>query len=175
MEELQSSSLFNTKVQYSKEMVELIQRLLRLKNRFKVVVPENLLALRQRIQSLDVGGKPGDGTGFDLFYRVGNIFTQHQGPLSMGELSHGLEVQLSTATRTVDWLVSNGYARRLSDTKDRRIVRVELTEAGVDVYRTIHEFFMERLKRFMQRFTLEERDAFLALLRKVVEALEQGI
>jgi DNA-binding MarR family transcriptional regulator len=73
----------------------------------------------------------------------------------------------------MDWLVNNGYAVRLTDPGDRRIVRVALTDAGQDIYRTVNEFFMERVERFMRQFTPEERDTLLALLRKILDALEK--
>jgi DNA-binding MarR family transcriptional regulator len=171
---INESSAFDQS-QHSKDMVELIQRLFRLKNRFRVVIPENLIAVRQKMQTLETGGKHGDGNGFDVFYRVGHIFTRHPEPLTMGELSHAMDVPLSTATRITDWLVNNTYAQRLPDPKDRRVVRVALTPTGMELYQTIHEFFVARMKGFMRHFTVEERETFLTLLRKVVDALEEGV
>ena len=46
----------------------------------------------------------------------------------MGELSNALSLPFSTATRMVDYLVARGYIQRLSDTTDRRVVRVALTD-----------------------------------------------
>jgi DNA-binding MarR family transcriptional regulator len=160
-------------IQYSAEVREIMQRLFRLKDRFKVGVPENLIILRKRIRESNLGGKTTGITDFDLFHRVGIVFSRYQEPISMGELSHDLEVPLSTATRIMDWLVNNGYAVRLTDPGDRRIVRVALTDAGQDIYRTVNEFFMERVERFMRQFTPEERDTLLALLRKILDALEK--
>jgi DNA-binding MarR family transcriptional regulator len=174
MEDLHPDSFTGTQSQHSTEMVDLFQRIMRLKNRFSVVIPENMLALKKNVINLDFGGK-GFGSNFDLFYRIGNIFGRHEGPISMGELSHDLSVPLSTATRIVDWLVSSNYAQRLSDPKDRRIVLVKLTETGVELYRTIHNFLVDRVSGFMHRFTVDERKTFMMLLRKVVDALEEEI
>ena len=44
--------------------------------------------------------------------------------LTMGELSKSIAAPMSSTTRMVNWLVDNGYAVRLSDPDDRRIVRV---------------------------------------------------
>jgi DNA-binding MarR family transcriptional regulator len=173
MEAFFSENSSRDQTQHSKEMIDLVQRLLKLKNHFRIVLPENIIALRQKIKTFEAGGKHGDGNGFDLFYRVGNIFNHHPEPLTMGELSHEMGVPLSTATRIMDLLVNNGYAQRLPDPKDRRIVRVALTQEGIELYRTLHAFFVERMRAFMRRFSAEERDTFLVLLRKVVEALEQ--
>ena len=51
----------------------------------------------------------------------------------MGDLSRILGVPFSTSTRTADWLVNNGYVQRLTDPNDRRLVCVELTEAGKEL------------------------------------------
>ncbi len=67
----------------------------------------------------------------------------------MGELSRDLEVPLSTATRTMDWLVNNGYAQRLPDPKDRRVVRVELTGKGKETFQAISTFMLARVEQAM--------------------------
>jgi DNA-binding MarR family transcriptional regulator len=138
-----------------------------------VGVPENIVILRERLRESNLGGRTGHFNGFDLFHNVGLAFAQHDGPITMGELSRDLNVPLSTATRTMDWLVDNGYAQRLHDPQDRRIVRVGLTEAGQEIYSTINQFFMERVENIMGQFTSEERETFTALLCKVLDGLEK--
>jgi len=161
-----------TPTPYPAEIVEIMQRIFRLKNRFKVGVPENIAILRQRIRESNLGGKGGHFNDFDLFHNVGLVFSRHDGPITMGELSRDLNVPLSTATRTMDWLVDNGYAQRLQDPQDRRIVRVELTAAGQEIYSAINQFFMERIEQIMGQLTPEERGTFVALFCKVLDALE---
>jgi DNA-binding MarR family transcriptional regulator len=90
----------------------------------------------------------------------------------MGELSRALQVPLSTATRIMDWLVKNGYAGRLPDPEDRRIVRVTLTETGQEMYYTINDYLMERFEKLMGQFSLQERESLLSLLSKLSDALE---
>jgi DNA-binding PadR family transcriptional regulator len=47
---------------------------------------------------------------------------------------HPGRAPFSTATRTTDWLLNNGYVQRLTDPNDRRlVVCVELTEAGKEL------------------------------------------
>ena len=159
--------------QYSPELAEIIQRIFRLKDRFRVGVPENIVILRKRILESNLGGKAGHFNDFDLFHNVGLVFSNHEGPITMGELSRELNVPLSTATRTMDWLVENGYAHRLPDPQDRRIVRVGLTDAGREIYTTINQFFMERIEQLLGQLIPEERATFISLLCKVLDALEK--
>jgi len=157
---------------YPPEVVEIMQRIFRLKDRFRAGVPENIVILRKRLMASKLGAETGHANNFDLFHNIGLVFSRHDGPITMGELSRDLNVPLSSATRTMDWLVKNGYAERLPDPQDRRVVRVGLTDAGNEVYATINQLFMERVDRLMGQLTPEERQTFTALLLKVLDGLE---
>lgn len=163
----------NSATAFPPEIADIMQRIFRLKNRFRVGVPENIVILRQRIHESNLGGKTGHFNDFDLFHNVGLVFSRHDGPITMGELSRDLNVPLSTATRIMDWMVENGYAHRLPDPQDRRVVRVGLTDAGQEIYATINQFFMERIEKIMGQLTAEERQTFTALFCKVLDALEK--
>ena len=160
--------------QKNPDAVVLLQRIIHLRSHFKVVMPENLSALRKQIRESNLSGKVPGINGASLFYIVGNIFSRYPGPISMGELSRDLEVPLSTATRNMDWLVKNGIAQRLPDPNDRRIVRVELTQAGKETYQAISAFMLERVEQALDQLTTAERDSFIALLNKVLNAFEEA-
>jgi len=163
----------STWAEREREISEILQRMLRLRPRFRVALPENLLKLRNQYLASGSGARASGPHDFNLFYNVGVVLSHHPNPITMGELSHELDVPLSTATRIMDWMVDNGYAQRLPDPEDRRVVRVALTPASVEVYRTIHELFMRRVERILDQFTSEECDLLLSLFRKVLDALEQ--
>ncbi|MGA2490859.1 MAG: MarR family transcriptional regulator [Anaerolineales bacterium] len=158
----------------SPETVKLLQRIVRLRSRFKVVLPENMATLKKQIHDSNQSGKAAGINDAGLFYNIGNVFSRYDGPISMGELSHNLEVPLSTATRTMDWLVNNGYAQRLADPNDRRIVRVELTKTGKETYQAISIFMLEKVEQAMSHLTHAERDNFIVLLNKVLSAFEEA-
>jgi DNA-binding MarR family transcriptional regulator len=151
----------------------LLQRIVRLRSRFKVVAPENFAALRKQIHESKPSGKEAGIEDAGLFYTAGSVFFRYEGPITMGELSRDLEVPLSTATRTMDWLVTNGYAQRLPDPKDRRVVRVELTDQGRETFQTISTFMLARVEQAMSPLNASERQTFICLLNKVLDAFEQ--
>lgn len=91
----------------------------------------------------------------------------------MGDLSRILGVPFSSATRTADWLVKSGYLQRLADPDDRRVVRVELTELGKDLYRAMNDLFVIGAEQFLRDFSAEERKELGRLLGKLVDNLEQ--
>ena len=156
------------------DAVKLLQRIVRLRSRFKVVAPENFAALRKQIHESKPSGKEAGIEDAGLFYNAGSVFFRYEGPITMGELSRDLEVPLSTATRTMDWLVNNGYAQRLPDPKDRRIVRVELTGKGKDTFQAISTFMLGKVEQAMSPLNTDERKTFLSLLNKVLDAFEEA-
>lgn len=159
---------------YSPETAQILHRLFNLKRRMHVRLPENLAVLKQHLNESNPGGMTGELNDYDLFYTIGIIFSYPPEPITMGELSRALQVPLSTATRIMDWLVKNGYAGRLPDPEDRRIVRVTLTETGQEMYRTINDYLLERLEKLMGQFSLQERESLLSLLTKLSDALEEA-
>ncbi|MGA2821618.1 MAG: MarR family transcriptional regulator, partial [Anaerolineales bacterium] len=118
--------------QRAPEIAELIQRILRLRPKFRGALPENLLALRNQYLASKITARSVGPHDFNLFYNVGIVLSHHENPITMGELSHELDVPLSTATRIMDWMVDNGYAQRLPDPEDRRVVRVALTAVSLE-------------------------------------------
>ena len=157
----------------SPEVVKLLQRIVRLRSSFKVVAPENFAALIKQIHESQPSGKEAGIEDAGLFFTAASVFFSHPGPLSMGELSRDLEVPLSTATRTMDWLVNNGYAQRLPDPRDRRVVRVELTGKGEETFQTIRTFMLARVEQAMSPLNLAEQKTFIVLLNKVLDAFEK--
>jgi DNA-binding MarR family transcriptional regulator len=108
----------------------------------------------------------------DVFLTIGFVFSRQKEPITMGDMSRSLGVPFSTATRTADWLVNNGYVQRLADPNDRRVVRVELTEAGTELYRTINDLWLEGAEQILHNFSQEERKELGRLLGKLVDNLE---
>lgn len=157
------------------KMKNIVQRLFRMRHRFRVAVPENIEVLKKRLAHTRLNNPVDNGNDFNLFYNLGGAFDQEAESLTMGDLSRHMKVPLSTATRIVDWLVFNGYAQRLSDPDDRRIVRVMLTEIGRATYCEIDAFFLERIERLMRDFSPEERSTFQVLFEKIVISMEQEI
>ncbi len=158
----------------SSEAIKLLQRIVRLRSRFKVVTPENFAALKKQIHESRPSGREAGIEDAGLFFNAASVFFRYDGPITMGELSRDLEVPLSTATRTMDWLVNNGYAQRLPDPKDRRIVRVELTGQGQETFQTIRAFMLGRVEQALSPLNPAERKTFITLLNKVLDAFEEA-
>jgi DNA-binding MarR family transcriptional regulator len=90
--------------------------------------------------------------------------------LTMGELSKSIAAPMSSTTRMVNWLVDNGYAARLSDPDDRRIVRVTLTEEGRKLHEYIESHIIERVRETIQLLTQEEQATIINVFDKLARA-----
>jgi len=152
---------------------DILKDFLRLRHRIIAVLPEDLARVKQRLDGRHRDGSLGRVIDYAFYYRIGIVLSQQEKPLIMSELSEGLAVPLSTATRLVDWLVESGYAERLPDPDDRRVVRVALTETGRAFYGIIDEFVRQRIERILRPFSSEERDVLISLLRKLMRTAEE--
>ena len=154
------------------ELAGMVHEFTQVKARFKASFPEELAQLRNRLDEIHPRGVPHRLANYDLFYRIShNLYRKNN--LTMGELSSALSVPLSTATGMVDWLVNDGYAQRLPDPEDRRIVRVALTDSGRELHKMVEGFVGQRFQQIMSCLTDEEQSMMFTLFRKVVSALKE--
>lgn len=74
----------------------------------------------------------------------------------MSDLADALHVARRSATSLVDELEAKGWVRRIGDPVDRRAIRVELTDAGRELMRTVGQSRRKAATRVLE--TLPERD-----------------
>ena len=154
------------------QAVEIIGDLARLGPRLKAGLSPDLVRVKARLDRMRTESKTRGLFDHTLLLQVGVILSRQQAPLSMGELSKALDIPLSTATRIIDWWVNNGYAERSPDAQDRRVVRVALTKSGRELIKTSTKLIHQRVEQVLRRFTVEERETLVVLMRKLVESLE---
>jgi len=157
---------------YDKQVTAVVHGFMQVWNKYEATLSQELTQIQERLEGIHPGRGPHPNANYELFYRVSNSI-YYKGNLTMGELSSALSVPLSTATRIADWLVDKGYLQRLSDSEDRRIVRVALTNIGQEVYQTIDRYIRQRLQQILSCLTDEERIVLLALIGRVVKALKE--
>ena len=88
------------------------------------------------------------------------------------ELAHHLGVGLATITGIVDRLVTRGLVTRHEDPSDRRIRRVQLTEAGRKVANDLVDAGSAEFRRVTKLLDLEALRALELVLRRVLEIAE---
>jgi len=107
----------------------------------------------------------------EMYYRVGSILRRRE-VMTMTQLSEALVIPQSTATRLVDSLVETGFAERLADPGDRRVVRVALTNAGEQLMSAFDTYVGRRLAESLRELSPAEQSTLVRLLRKVLRAME---
>ena len=76
--------------------------------------------------------------------------------LTASQVAKKLHLTRATTTSTVDRLVKKGYAMRVRDENDRRIIRVKLTRKGRLVCRAYHSYHNMMVKSFLQNLDEDE-------------------
>lgn len=156
---------------YAEQVAQLVRDFLQMQLWFEAAMPKELAHLKNRLDEIAPADEPQRAANYSLFYRVSTILFRNSN-LTMGELSRTLLIPLSTATRMVGWLVDHGYAQRLADPDDRRIVRVALTDSGQRLHSAIESYVTQRVQQILNPLASEERSTFFALFHKVASALK---
>lgn len=154
--------------QITDQLFELVQRFIHL--RPKLVVPEHVTRFRQQMQNLKLGGTTNQEDRAFIF-RIFIILERSGMPPTMGELSTELGIPLSSATRIVDGLVNANFIERIPDESDRRVVRVQMTTTGKEIYQTAMDFNKQRVAHMLNKFTPEEQTQLLHLMNKLFDSL----
>jgi DNA-binding MarR family transcriptional regulator len=89
-------------------------------------------------------------------------------PYGMSELGEMLGLAKSSLTGLVDRTVQRGLVRREADPRDRRAVRVGLTEEGAALAEEFYAETCHRIETLPSGLTATERDRFATLLARVV-------
>jgi MarR family 2-MHQ and catechol resistance regulon transcriptional repressor len=92
------------------------------------------------------------------------------GPRMMKELAEFLLLAVNSITSIVDGLETKGIVRRQRSEQDRRIVHVELTEAGQRAYKAAVDEKLQLLRGMLAALTEDEQTIFLVLFRKIARA-----
>ncbi|OPL10101.1 MAG: MarR family transcriptional regulator [Firmicutes bacterium ML8_F2] len=93
--------------------------------------------------------------------------------LTMGELSSEIYLAESAATRLVNRLVNLNLVKRRGDDKDRRLVRVTLTNYGRQLSKLVFERRSYRFNNLARRLSPDERENLVVSLQTVMRVFEE--
>jgi DNA-binding MarR family transcriptional regulator len=135
------------------------------------MLPEQLQPIRDGLKRRRA--RTGQGTklatNFMMFLCTAGIL-HRDGTMTMGELCRATSLPQSTATRMVDWMVDNGYVDRFADAEDRRIVRIRLTDNGLELLLAARAQLKELAATIIQHLPAIQRTAFLFMLTDLTGA-----
>jgi len=90
-----------------------------------------------------------------------------RGPRSVAALAEAVAVTPPTASRLCDRLVRKGLVRRRTDRRDRRQVRIGLTEVGRRLIDTVTARRREEIAALLAALSLEEQQAVAGALHRL--------
>ena len=96
----------------------------------------------------------------------------HNGPASSVEISHYQSVEKPTITRTVHQLEDAGYIERIPG-KDRREKRMQLTQAGIDVYEEARKTIDRFEQSIMEGVSEEKQLEMITLMKRIKENMNR--
>ena len=93
---------------------------------------------------------------------------------SASDLCKGISYDAGAMTRMLDRLESKGLIRRNRSPQDRRLVHLELTDAGRAAYPRMRELSLGVANRFLHGFTRTEARQLESLLSRMLEIARAG-
>jgi DNA-binding MarR family transcriptional regulator len=91
-----------------------------------------------------------------------------EGATSASELCKGISYDAGAMTRMLDRLEAKGLVRRTRSPDDRRLVNLELTQAGKAAYPRLREISMRVLNHSLRDFSVDEAQQLEGMLRRVL-------
>jgi DNA-binding MarR family transcriptional regulator len=92
------------------------------------------------------------------------------GPTRMKELAEYMLLAVNSLTSLIDKLEAQDLVRRERSNEDRRVVFVQLTNAGRLVFRAAVDDKLGLMKLMLGRLTASEQESFMSLFRKIADA-----
>ncbi len=93
------------------------------------------------------------------------------GTMSPSEIGDRLIVTRATVTGLLDSLERRGYVRRVPNPRDRRSLRVELTDSGQDVVGEVRRLIHRNEKTWMQVLTDDELRQLIDTLHRIQDSV----
>ena len=92
--------------------------------------------------------------------------------LTVSEISARVHRKNSNVTPIVDWLVSKDIVTRISDTADRRVIRLRLTEEGVKIRQQAIEHHDDFIRELYQALAEDEMQDFLDVIEVFLDKVQ---
>ncbi len=96
-----------------------------------------------------------------------------RGESKMGDLAHFMEVTTAAMTGIVDRLVRSGYAVRLPQTEDRRIIKIGLSSRGEQLIKRVNLDKRQMVIKIFGKISQGEREEYLKILMHIHDTLSK--
>lgn len=97
----------------------------------------------------------------------------HVGSSSLSHLASHIGVSKPNLTPIIDKLIQDGFVNRYEDPRDRRILRVELTEKATDLHKLQTQKFKDMLSEKLSVLNVDDLNSLESSLETVTNILSK--
>lgn len=109
------------------------------------------------------------GCGGFSFFRIKVLdFVAQKDKPTMKDVADNFGISCPSATAIIERLVELKYLRRIKDSKDRRLIRLELTTKGKNVLKEGIKNLSKQIKNMLIGLNKKEKEELRIILNKIV-------
>lgn len=134
---------------------------------------EIIAGIRKIMRAVDIySNRLKDQIGLNSSQLTCLHYLNEYGPKSISELGKLLHLSPSMLTNIIDQLETRLMVERVRSDKDRRIIKIELTEAGRNILKSSPMFLHKKLENNLLKLTKDERTQILESLNILIVSIE---
>jgi|EPASupsiteSAE347_1022098.scaffolds.fasta_scaffold00381_20 DNA-binding MarR family transcriptional regulator len=99
-------------------------------------------------------------------------FLKEQPSGTVGDLADFLKLSKSSATQLIERLVEANLVERINDKKDRRIIRLVITENGEREFIVLKKKLMEKMQKIFSKIPAKDLKEFIRIFKNLIEKLK---
>lgn len=100
------------------------------------------------------------------------IFIKRHPNAHMREIANNFKIELPSATSLIDTLTKASLVERESDSRDRRVVKITLTEEGKTLLKQAVKMRTKKIATILSYLSNEDKSDLLRIMRKLLKNLE---
>lgn len=114
-----------------------------------------------------------EGVSLEMYYCIRTL--RWRGALTMSELAHLVKMPKQQMTKMVNRLVEQDFAKRIYDSSDRRIIKIELTDNAMKYIDQFLAHDAECFQKLLEEMSEAERSDFMQAISTLMRILYKGI
>ena len=111
-----------------------------------------------------------DGISLEMYYSL-QMLRRYEDGLIMTELANHIDMQKQQLTKLINSLVERGFVERIYNPKNRRIIRIKITESGTNYIDSFLTHDAEYLKDMIEKLSEADRQDFRKALNTFIRIL----
>ncbi len=97
------------------------------------------------------------------------IYLDHNGPSSMSQISHILQLEKGSFTPVAKKLIEKGYIEKKQSEKDKRIYELNLTPKGQDLVYHFKAEHMQYIDKTLSSISRKEQTEYFTLIEQIIK------